>query len=137
MNKKNFTELKKYIDGKIQWTQDNCQSKLMELTILYSKCVDVFSEESLILNDLELQRDTLYGELLEHLKFNSDKRWDTKGEIESQMFRDVNYQSIIRQINEQKSVTDYLGRVFEMIKSTQFAIKNYMDWEKFKNAEKY
>lgn len=134
MNKQKFSELKSYIDKKINWTSENCQSKLMELTILYSKCIDLFSEESLILNDLNLQKNVLYGELLEELKFNSDRRWDTKNELESQMYRNPKYQTLCRQIIEQESVTDYLGKCFEIIKSTQYAIKSYMDWEKFKNG---
>lgn len=136
MNKQNFKNLKDYIDKKINWNQDNCQGKLMELTVLYSKCIDLFSEESLLLNELKLQKDIIYGDLLETLKFESNRRWDSKNELESQMYREPKFQLISRQINEQQSVVDYLGKCFEIIKSTQYAIKSYMDWEKFKSGER-
>ena len=132
MNKQKFEELKNYVGKKITWTGDNCQSKLMELSILYSNCINTFTTESLELEDISIKLKELTAELWEHYKFNADHRWDTKQEIETQMYRDVRFRTLTAEYNEQKAITDYLGRVFEMIKSTQYAIKSYMDWEKFK-----
>jgi len=131
MTEKEFKALKEHIDKKITLDITKLNAQLLESPILYSSVLQLFIKENKILNNLEIEKDEKYASLYKHFKYDSDVRWETKHEIESQMYSDKSYLMILSKIEDQQEVVTYLQQQLENIKNMSFAIKNYIEWQQF------
>jgi delta 1-pyrroline-5-carboxylate dehydrogenase len=86
--------------------------------------------------ELKLKKEVKYAELYRYFKFSANERWDTKSEIEAQMYSDIQFQSIISDINTQQEIVTFLEQTLDNIKTLSFAVRNHIDWQKFINAER-
>ena len=51
------------------------------------------------------------------------------------MYTDKSYVSLLSRIDDQQEIVTYLEKTIDNIKNLSFTIKNYMDWQRFLNAE--
>lgn len=136
MNSKEFSTLKQLTEKKITFSEDNFQSKLAEVPLLYSSYLQIFVRENKFLMELKLKKEVKYAELYRYFKFSANERWDTKSEIEAQMYSDLQFQSIISDINTQQEIVTFLEQTLDNIKTLSFAVRNHIDWQKFINGER-
>lgn len=136
MNSKEFNTLKQITETKLTFSEDNFQSKLAEVPLLYSRYLQIFVNENKNLMELKLKKEVKYAELYRYFKYSANERWDTKSEIEAQMYSDLGFQSIISDINTQQEIVTFLEQTLDNIKTLSFAVRNHIDWQKFINAEK-
>jgi len=136
MNSKEFSTLKQLTEKKITFSEDNFQSKLAEVPLLYSSYLQIFVRENKFLMELKLKKEVKYAELYRYFKFSANERWETKSEIEAQMYSDIQFQSIISDINTQQEIVTFLEQTLDNIKTLSFAVRNHIDWQKFINAER-
>jgi hypothetical protein len=52
------------------------------------------------------------------------------------MYSDIQFQSIISDINTQQEIVTFLEQTLDNIKTLSFAVRNHIDWQKFINAER-
>lgn len=131
MTEKEFKALKEHIDKRIAFDMTKINSQLLDGPIFYSTLLQLFVKENKNLNLLEQEKDELYASLYRHFKYDSDVRWETKHEIETQMYTTKPYIAILSKIEDQQEIVTYLQQQLENVKSLSFAIKNYIDWQKF------
>ena len=136
MNSKEFNTLKQITETKLTFSEDNFQSKLAEVPLLYSRYLQIFVNENKNLMELKLKKEVKYADLYRYYKFSANERWDTKSEIEAQMYSDQQFQSIISDINSQQEIVTFLEQTLDNIKTLSFAVRNHIDWQKFINAER-
>ena len=136
MNSKEFNTLKQITETKLTFSEDNFQSKLAEVPLLYSRYLQIFVNENKNLMELKLKKEVKYADLYRYYKFSANERWDTKSEIEAQMYSDLGFQSIISDINTQQEIVTFLEQTLDNIKTLSFAVRNHIDWQKFINAER-
>ena len=135
MTKQDFIKLKAHIQTQLTVDPNNLQSQLLGLALLRSKYVDIFILENKELNKMKTTKDELYAELYKFYEYEANERWDTKSEIESQMYTDKRYVKMLNDIEDQQEVVTKLQQILEDIKTLSFSIKNYMDWQKFLAGE--
>ena len=136
MNSKEFNTLKQITETKLTFSEDNFQSKLAEVPLLYSRYLQIFVNENKNLMELKLKKEVKYADLYRYFKYSANERWDTKSEIEAQMYSDIQFQSIISDINTQQEIVTFLEQTLDNIKTLSFAVRNHIDWQKFINAER-
>ena len=134
MTPADFEKLQKITEQKVTFEKHNLLGKLTELPVLYQTYLRILINEQKELNELKSKQDIIYGQLYQTYKFESQYRWDTKNEIESQINADSTYNSIRSSCMEQESVVNYLSITLDNIKSMSFQIRSYIDYEKFLNG---
>ena len=127
--------MQKHAEKHISFTEEDVQSKSHQIPYLYQSYLKILSKELKELNDIELEKLSMYGFLFEHYKFNHTYRYDTKTEIEAQIFGDSKYQSISKRYEEQHIIVIYIEKTLENIKSMSFSIKNFIELKKFYAGE--
>lgn len=135
MNKSDFQKMQTMVEKQTYIDETNILGKSHEIHTLYQYYLRILTNEMSVLDDLEQKKLTKYGSLFEYYKFNHSYRYETKSEIESQIFADPNYQQISRQYDEQKCVVIYLEKTLENIKNMSFSIKNFMEVKRFYAGE--
>jgi delta 1-pyrroline-5-carboxylate dehydrogenase len=135
MNSKEFNTLKQITETKLTFSEDNFQSKLAEVPLLYSRYLQIFVNENKNLMELKLKKEVKYADLYRYFKYSANERWDTKSEIEAQMYSDLGFQSIISDINSQQEIVTFLEQTLDNIKTLSFAVRNHIAWQKFINAD--
>jgi len=136
MTNQEFEQIKIIAEKKLFFNEDNFQGKLSEVPLIYDTFLKLFIKEHKVLQNMKLKKDIKYADLYRNLKFNSDIRLENKHEIENQMFSDISYQKIVSDINDQQEIVTFLEQTLENVKNLSFAIRNYIDWRKFLEAER-
>jgi len=132
MTKLELQKLKPLIEKELTFNEDSIQSKLQELVIKRCFYLDIFTKETTKLKDLRLDKEVLYGELYEKIKFYSDIRREKRDEIESQMYKDPRFFNICKEINFQEEVVIYLENTLQNFRDLGFQIKNSIAHMRFK-----
>lgn len=132
MTNDDFELLKIKLEKSLQWNHENMQIKLIELAKLYQTHCGILCSEKKEQMKLQIDLEEIYGELYKTYKFESTYRWDTKGEIESQIFADKKYINIKKLLNDKIVIVEYISQTIDNIKNVSYQIKSYMDWERFK-----
>lgn len=135
MTTEQFTKLKKLTEESVTIDLNKLQTQLLEIPLLHDRYLTLFIRENKSLNFLQTQKQELYAKLYKHFKYDANERWETKHEIESQMYTDKSYVSLLSRIDDQQEIVTYLEKTIDNIKNLSFTIKNYMDWQRFLNAE--
>jgi len=132
MTKEVLDKIRKYIETLCIINEDTLQEKISEIPKRQHEIFTRFAYECNELNNLDMKLKKKYGDLYKHYKYGDNRNWDTKGEIESQIYADTNYQVVWRQYNEQTYIVKELEGILNNIKVASFQIKNMIDLLKFK-----
>jgi hypothetical protein len=132
MTKLELQKLKPLIEKELTFNEDSIQSKLQELVIKRCFYLDIFTKETTKLKDLRLDKEVLYAELYDKIKFHSDIRREKRDEIESQMHKDPRFFNICKEINFQEEVVIYLENTLQNFRDLGFQIKNSIAHMRFK-----
>ena len=134
MDKKTLDELKNYVADICDINEENLDEKLRENAKRYNQIFHQFAYECNELNKIEREMKEEYGRLYKHFKYEDDHTWDSKGEIESQIFADKKYSALTLKHNEQTYVVKQLEGCLNNIKHTSFQIKNLISLLKFRSG---
>ena len=71
---------------------------------------------------------------MEHYKFESEYRWETKNEIESQIFSDKKFTTLVKEISDLEVQITYVGKTVDGMKSLSYTARSYIDYQKLING---
>jgi hypothetical protein len=78
------------------------------------------------------EKDRIYGTLYEKFKYNCNKEWDSKAEIESQIKKEKEYIDIVIKINRQQVIVEYLENTLKNITilkvMRKLVLLNWLTW---------
>ena len=129
MDIKTFKILMKKLDAKLKITDDNISAKSMELPLLYHEYLDTYSKELRILRKLEVDKKKMFGDLYDKIK-HGNVMWDTKAEVETQIWRDPGFYKLCVEYNEQDTIVQQLELCLKNIQNISFQIKNLIEYRK-------
>jgi len=112
--------------------EDNVEDRIKDISKVQHSIFIRFAYEANELNTIETKMKELYGTLYRHYKFNDNHSWETKGEIESQIYADQKYQTLLIECNKQKYIVKELEGCLDNIKTVSFQIKNLIALLKYK-----
>ena len=132
MTQAELQKLKPIIQKELTFNEDNLQSKFQELIIKRCFYLDLTSKETTKLKNLRLDKEVLYAELYDKIKFHSDIRREKRDEIESQMHREPRFLAICKEIIIQEEIVSYLAEIIQAFKDLSFQLRAMLDMIKFK-----
>lgn len=130
MDIKTFKQLMKMLDESLKLNDDNMSEKSLEIPLLYHKYLDIYSKELRRLKKLHIDKKKLFGTLYEQIKHHGNISWDTKAEIESQIYRDTSYYQLCVEYNEAETMVNQLELCLKNIQNMSFQIKNFVEYRK-------
>lgn len=134
MDDVSFEKIQEIFQKDVTISPDNVSTKSIEIPKLSARYLKVYNSIKKEMRDVEGRRESLYATLYEHYKFNDRIAWDNKNEIEMKVFSDPRYASILVEIRTLKYQEEYLKACVDVINKMSYAIKNYIENEKFKNG---
>lgn len=134
MTNDDFNKLQKYLDTKLEFTHENLSTKLMEYASVHQTLLKILSNLHKEKNILDEKRSELYGTLYRHYKFESEYRWETKNEIESQIFSDKKFTTLVKEISDLEVQITYVGKTVDGMKSLSYTARSYIDYQKLING---
>ena len=131
-------------DSEIDYT--SIDREAVKTPKLHNKYYQIFSQERLALRKLETDYKQLY--LLKHEYFTgaldqetlSEKNWQPnqrlilKADLDTHIEADKDIIALTLKIAYQKEKTLLLESIINTIQNRGFAIKNYIDWQRFTNG---
>jgi hypothetical protein len=132
MTEEMFKRLKKQAMSDLRFNEENALEMAMKIPNLYQRYLDVYIDEMRKLKELNVSVDEKYGELYKYFKYEDNKAWSNKGDIDSQINSNKEYCSLKRESIKLEFVVKYLEEVLDNIKRMSFSVKNYIDLQKFK-----
>jgi len=135
MTLEQLEKLKVKVNNDLQLTDANVLDKSLNLPILYQKYLDVFISQMRVFKNLERDKQNMYSKKYHHYKFEGDFQLDSKGEIETYINGDDDYDELLRKYNVQALVIEYLENVLDNIKKLTFTIKNYVTFKMFLSGQ--
>ncbi|MCQ2210261.1 MAG: recombination mediator protein UvsY [Paludibacteraceae bacterium] len=100
-----------------------------KLANLVQKWNRIFKKQFKICADLEIEKDTLYGDLYDKYKRNSNLYMEDK-EIPWAIKRDPSYGKLCREKALQDSYLEYFKKTIDNIKSMGYEIHSYLEFKK-------
>lgn len=134
MDIQTFKRLKKMVENELSLDENDISTMSFKIPNLYQKYLDIFSNEFLELNNLEVEIKSKFGELYKKYKYKDDYEWSNKNEIESQIHSNEDFRNLRIRFNEQEFIVKYLEKTLENINRLSFSLKNYIDIMKFKHG---
>jgi hypothetical protein len=134
LSDKEFNDLQDYLEDKLTFNEENIGLKTMELASIHHKLIRLLSSMTKDKTAIEGKLDEMYGTLYKFYKFESEYRWETKGEIESQIFSDKRYSTIKERANLITVQITFVGKSLDSLKEISYQIKNYIDFQKLMNG---
>lgn len=132
-----FKELQDYLEEKLTFNEDNIAVQTMELASIHHKLIRLLSSMTKDKVSIETKLDEMYGALYKYYKFESEYRWETKGEIESQIYSDKKYSPIKEKLNQITVQITFVGKSLDSLKEISYQIKNYIEFQKLMNGVSY
>lgn len=129
-----FEELQNFLEEELTFSESNISLKTMKLAAMQQKLIRLLGSLTKEKADIETKLDELYGTLYRFYKFESEYRWDTKTEIESQIYSDKKYVPIKTKLNNIISQITVVGKSLDSLKDISYHIKNYIDFQKLMNG---
>lgn len=134
LSEEEFLQLQTYLEKKLTFDANNISTKLMEYAAVHQSLLKLLATLHAAKKTTEDKQRESYGNLYKFYKFESEYRWDSKTEVESQIFADKKYVAICASLNTIEVQLIYVGKSLDSIKDLSFAIKNYIDWQKLMNG---
>lgn len=132
MTNEMFLKLKRRADLDLQFTEENAIEMAMKIPNLYQRYLNVYIDELRDLKSLDISVDKKYGELYKYYKFDDNRAWGNKGEIDTQINSNEGYTDLKRESIQKEFVVKYLEEVLANINRMSFSVKNFIDLQKFK-----
>jgi len=123
--------IRNYLKELSEIEENNLDERLITIPKRQHELFIRYVYESKQLGSTEIKMKKLYGELYKYYKYNDDRKWDTKGEIESQIYSDPKYQVLWREFNEQKYIVEELEGFLNNLKSLYYNIKEFIGLLRF------
>jgi len=130
MNLQDFKKIINRLDNKIKLTQNNLIEVSMSLPTLQHEYIDIWGKEARETEKLRADIKKLYGILYEKIKHKSDVAWETKAEIETQIYSNDEYHKKSVELYQKEKMVEQLLKCIDNIKNTQWTIRNIIDWNK-------
>ena len=137
MELETFKKLKKITNERLLWTEETILETEKNLSKFYQEYQDVFSTEKLEHLDLITEKERIYGVLYEKFKYNDNKEWDSKAEIESQIKKQKEYTDICIKINRQQVIVEYLENTLKNITNISYNVREFIKWKMFLAGNSY
>lgn len=134
MTNEDFKKLQDYLDKRLVYTHENLPTKLLEYPTIHQTLIKILTDLHKEKSVLEEKRTELYGNLYRHYKFESEYRWDSRNEIESQIFADKKYLVIAKEIEDLEAQILYVGKTIDGMKSLSYTARSYIDYQKLING---
>jgi hypothetical protein len=131
MNRHEFDEIRAEFQAITLIDDDNLLDMARERPYLHSRYLNEYNKEILILHNMKSNLDKLFAKKYKDIKFDTKHAWNTKGEIENQIFGDDEYYNIKVEYDFQKTIVDFYSDAIDIIKSISFDIKNYTEYKMF------
>lgn len=131
MDIQQFKKLKVLAEKDLQFDEKNVLQMSEKVPNLFQRYLDIYVEELKVLKGMELDREKMYGDLYKHFKYNDSYEWNQKGEIESQINSNDEYNKLKIKMAQQEFMVKYLESVLDNIKRLSFSIKNWIEIKKF------
>jgi hypothetical protein len=130
MDIKSFKQLMLQLDEELKINEKNLEQKSMAIPLIYHQYLDIYSKELRHLRKLELEKKKEYAISYEKVKHKSNVSWETKTEIESQVYNDPSFYSKCVEYNEQETMVNQLELSLKNIQNMSYQIKNIIEWRK-------
>ena len=127
MSAEDFARLKERAKKDLEYDWDTAAEKCRRISSIYQDWLDVFNRESAKFVVLEIEKDKLYGKLYKEYRFESNLKFDSNKEIESQIKCDPEWVKLSAASSKQKLVVDYLQDTLGNINRLSFSIKNFIE----------
>lgn len=127
-------KIREYIEHLCEIDEENVEYRIKEIPKIRHELFTRFSHECRELDNLNISLKKKYGDLYKHYKYEDDRNWDTKGEIESQIYSNKDYCTMWRIYNEQKYIVKELEGILENLKSLSYDIKELNQLIRFKSG---
>lgn len=128
-------ELERYVKKFLTNLQDNVIEKSDKIHLLrHTIQTNYFYPEYTKLDLLEEQCKKKYGELFNHFKYEDNKKWETRGEIESQIYSNNEHYNLRVKLSEQKYIVKELEAILLNLKDCSYSIKNIIDYKKWESG---
>src|SRR5210317_1690339 len=108
MKIEDFKRLIKLMEEEVKITDDNLLERSYRYPDTYMRYLAIFTNQLTELKSLEVRKKEMYGKLFKYYKYEDDRNWETKQEIESQIYSDKKYVDICVQYNEQEAMVKHL-----------------------------
>lgn len=125
-----FKQLQKDLRDRLVLDEDRLYDATMKQGTLYQDYLEVFIHELTELKGLKLKMDKLHGTLYDKMKNGSDKSWDKKAEIESQIMANDEYHKLRVKHAKQEVIVKFLEESLSNIRNFGFTIKNTIEVKK-------
>ncbi len=126
-----FRKLKKKISKDLIIDKDTVLNQSLNRVKLQTTYNDIFSTEFRNLRNKIANLDKKYGELYHHFKFNSKYNLTSKTDIEAYIKKDELYYTLLKEVNDQKMIVEFLENTVKNIKTMSYDIKNFIEYKKF------
>ena len=123
-------KLKKLIDSQLEINEDNLQESIQKTCIRKQTYQSILLRETKELVNKTQDLDILYSKLYHQYKFESSYNYTGK-EIEGMISGDATYSKLVKEINTQKALINFLEKTIDNFTSLSFQIKNLIEWKKF------
>ena len=131
LDKNAIDMLRSYIEKLCEIEESNLSERLIMIPKRQHDLFIRYVYESKQLGRAEIEMKKMYGDLYKKFKYDDDRNWDTKGEIESQIYSDPKYQRLWIDFNNQKYIVEELEGFLANLKSLYYNIKELIGWFKF------
>lgn len=134
MNKEEFNALRLKAREEIDFTDENYFYKTMQIPRLLQYYTDLSLKQKSLYYSIEEKKAKKYKELYRKYKFDDDIDWATKEEVKIQIEGDDNYLKILRSMEWQKIIIEFIDRCINNIKTMGYSLKQYHDIKLLKNG---
>lgn len=128
-----FEDLKNEAENDLNLDETNIKQKSLENSRIYTKWLNYFREVSKAYKEIEDKKNKKYRELYEYYRDDYSIKLKTN-EIDIYVKSEQEFITLNRQLNNYKSILEYIEGVLKEISRMNFNIKNYIEWQKFQNG---
>lgn len=127
-----FEELRIQVEKDLFLDESNAAEKSLKFPSIYSHYLIMYVRERKKLNIIELDKNKLYSELYNDLKYNSEKSLDSMKEAEIIIKGNDRYYKKCVEFQDVELVVKYLEGTLKNITLTSYWIKAFIDQAKLK-----
>lgn len=137
MDLETFNKLKRIANSEIKITEDNAHEQVYRSSEYYQKYLDIYSKESLVLEEMKSNLDREYAKWLKHFKYDDKYEWTAQYELNAMIYGQDEYIKISQALNLQKIIVDYLKKLLDNISKMNYAIREYREFKAFLSGKNY
>lgn len=121
------------IERDLKYDESNIDKLMLNLPLIHSKYIAIFSAAQKLYRDLEVDLKELHAKRYKYYKEDYDRRMDNKSEIDEMIHQEKEYIELLREVRKQETVCNFLERSVDNIKNMNYVIKSYVDWKRYQS----